>query len=74
MIVFLPGVRSSGSELGERTGLNPGSEFGFGERIQPNPGSAGLEFGERNRPNPGLAGSEKRMGQTLALSLQKRQG
>ena len=26
-IVFLPRVRSSGSEKGERTGLNPGLEF-----------------------------------------------
>ena len=32
-------VRSLGSEIGERNGLNPGS--------------AGSEFGERNWPNPG---------------------
>ena len=41
--VFLPGVRSFGSEFGERTETNPcsaGSEFG--ERTWSNPGS---EFG-----------------------------
>ena len=59
-IVLLQGVQSSGSEFGERTRPNPGSEFGFGVRIWPYPGSAGSEFGERNGPNPGSAGSEFR--------------
>ena len=59
--MFLPGVRSFGSEFGERTGTNPCSagsekEHGrtlvrsldseLGEGTGPNPGSAGLEFGE----------------------------
>ena len=38
-------------------GPNPGSVFG--ERIWPNPGSAGSEFGERKGPNSGLAFGEK---------------
>ena len=50
--MFLPEVRSSGSDFGERTGPNPGSESGFGERTWPYTGSAGSEFGERTRPNP----------------------
>ena len=40
--MFLPGVRSSGSESRERNGPNPGSELGFefGERTWPYTGSA----------------------------------
>ena len=58
--VFLPGVRSFGSEKGERTGTNPcsaGSEFG--ERTWSNPGSSlDSELGEGTGPNPGSAGLE----------------
>ena len=35
--------------------LNPGLEFGSGERNRLNPGLAGSKFGERNGPNLGLA-------------------
>ena len=68
-IVFLPGVRSSGLEFGERTGPTPGSEFRFGERTWLYTGSVGSEFGERTRSNPGLSGLEKGTGRTLVRQV-----
>ena len=49
-------VRNSENRPGRTLVRSSSSEFG--ERILPNPGSAGSEFGERNGPNPGLAGSK----------------
>ena len=81
-IVFLPGVRSSGSELGEgrakpwfgvqvgssEKGQSPIHWFSrFRERTRPIPGSSGSEFGERNGQNTGLAGSE--FGEKTGLTL-----
>ena len=74
-IVFLPGVRSSGSEFGERTGTNPGSKFR--ERIWPNPGSAGMEKGTGGTLVRQVWSSEKGMSQTLVWQVrgsEKRQG
>ena len=53
-----PGVRSFGSEIGERTETNPCSASSEKEHGRTQVRSLDSELGERFGPNPGSAGSE----------------